>query len=144
VALDASLLAPVRGAAQKVVPVRPDLRVHQALLDAAEKNGLRLRLRHQKTAVGWAGRGAAREFDYPVLCREPVRDCQSASGAKEPADGHCEHRGRLRQAARQKAEIQAGRRVVVVARLSDVARRLGARCSASPLVRQERQAPADE
>jgi hypothetical protein len=128
VALDASPLAPVRGAVQKVVPVRPDLRVHQALPDAAEKNGLRLRLRHQKTAVGWAGRGAAREFDYPVLCREPVRDCQSASGVKEPADGHREHRWRLRQAARQKAEIQAGRRVVAVARLSDVARRLGAQC----------------
>jgi hypothetical protein len=141
VAPGASLLAPVHGAAQKVVPVRPDLPVRQALLDAVEKNGLRLQLRHQKTAVGWAGPGAAREFDYPVLCRELVRDCQSALGAKEPADGHREHRGRLRQAARQKAEIQAGRRVVVVARLSDVARKLGARCSASPLVQQ---ALADE
>jgi hypothetical protein len=124
-----------------VVLVLPDLRVH---LVEAGRNGLRLRLRHRKTAVGWAGRDAAREFDYPVLCREQVRDCQSASGAKEPADGHQEHRGRLRQAARQKAEIRAGRRVVVVARLSDVARKLGAQCSAWPLVRQAQQALADE
>jgi hypothetical protein len=93
--------------------------------------------------VGWVGRDAAREFDYPVLCREQVRDCRSASGAKETAGAHREHRRPLRQAAQQKAEILADR-VVVVARLPDVAPKLGARRSASPLVRQVQQALADE
>ena len=140
---DASLSALVLGAAQKVVLVRPDLRVHQALPGAAGRNGRRRRRRRQKSAAEWAGRGAAREFDYPVLCREPVRDCQWASGAKEPADEHREHRAPLRPAAQQKAEIQAGR-VVVMARFPDVARKLEARCSASPRVRQAQQAVADE
>jgi hypothetical protein len=130
---DVSQSALVRGAAQKAVLVRPDLQVH---LDAVGRNGRLLRLRRQKTTVGWVGRDAAREFDYPVLCRGPVHDCPSASDAKEPADVRPRQRAPLRMAARRKAAIRAGR-FAVAARLADVVRERAARCSVLPLVRQE-------
>jgi len=141
---DASLSAPVRDAAQKVVLVRPDLQVHQARLDAAGRNGRRRRLLHRKTRVGWVGRDAVREFDCLVLCPGPVRDYPSASDAKEPADVRPGHRGPQQLAAQLKAEIQAGR-VAMAVRLADVARERAVRCSAAPLVRQEqKRALADE
>jgi hypothetical protein len=141
---DANLSAPVRDAAQRAALVRPDLQVHQARLDAAGTNGRRLRLRRQKTRVGWVGRDAAREFDCLVLCRGPVHDCPSASDAKEPADVRPRQRAPLRMAARRKAAIRAGR-FAVAARLADVVRERAARCSVLPLVRQEqKRVRADE
>ncbi len=123
-ARDASLSAPVRDAAQKVVPVRPDLRV---LRDVAGKCGLPLPLRHPKTTVGWAGQDAVREFDSPGSCPERGRDCRSAADVKEFADALQVRRAPPRLAARQKAEIPADR-AVVAARSVDVDQALTVRC----------------
>jgi len=74
VALDASLLAPVRGAAQKVVPVRPALRVHRK----PRWNGAHVR--HRGTRFDRCGRTneAHRE------CEAPRRDSSLESLARLP------------------------------------------------------------